>query len=44
MVDAGAIDLGEIADRRIAALDQPGADAGDAGKQKTSARRKASAA
>ena len=34
IVDAGAVDVGEFADRRIAALDQPRADAGDADKGK----------
>ena len=32
IVDAGAVDVGEFADRRIAALDQPRAGAGDADK------------
>ena len=32
IVDAGAVYVGEVADRRIAALDQPRTGAGDTGK------------
>ncbi len=32
VVDASTVDVGEIADRRVAALDQPRTGAGDAGK------------